>query len=172
MKIKETKVYSFNELSDDAKQVALEKFYDVNIDYGWWESVYDDAKEVGIIIKGFDLGRNNYINGKLEYSLNETANKILKSHGETCDTYKIADKFFSDAKLIENKYPNRETDDKEEYDFDNELDELESEFEESILDAYLVILKDEYEYLTSKEAIIETILANDYEFLESGKLFK
>jgi hypothetical protein len=32
-------------------------------------------------------------------------------------------------------------------------------------------LEKEYYYLTSKEAIIEAIEANDYDFLETGKIF-
>jgi len=35
---------------------------------------------------------------------------------------------------------------------------------------YLSLLRQEYEYLTSKDAIVETIQANDYEFTEEGKL--
>ena len=33
-----------------------------------------------------------------------------------------------------------------------------------------VLLRDEYEYLTSDEAVKETIEANEYEFTEGGKL--
>ena len=35
----------------------------------------------------------------------------------------------------------------------------------------LSILKDEFKYLTSDEAIIEMFEANDYEFFETGKVF-
>ena len=33
-----------------------------------------------------------------------------------------------------------------------------------------VLLRDEYEYLTSDDAVKETIEANEYEFTEGGKL--
>jgi len=33
------------------------------------------------------------------------------------------------------------------------------------------ILRQEYEYQTSEEAIIETIAANDYDFTNEGRIF-
>ena len=39
-------------LSDKAKQKAIEKFYDINVDYDWWDSVYEDAKNIGLKITG------------------------------------------------------------------------------------------------------------------------
>lgn len=38
------KLYKFTELSKDAKQKAIEQFHDINVDYSWWEFVYDDFK--------------------------------------------------------------------------------------------------------------------------------
>jgi hypothetical protein len=38
----------------------------------------------------------------------------------------------------------------------------------NLADCYLTMLKDEYEYRTSEEAITETIIASDYEFTEKG----
>jgi hypothetical protein len=39
-----------------------------------------------------------------------------------------------------------------------------------ILYEYLEMLRQEYEYQTSEEAIIETIEANEYTFLEDGTM--
>jgi hypothetical protein len=49
--------------------------------------------------------------------------------------------------------------------------ELESEFEADLISEYAHMLQREYDYLTSEEAIRETIEANDYDFTEDGKLF-
>jgi hypothetical protein len=38
----------------------------------------------------------------------------------------------------------------------------------AMLEEYIVLLRKEYEYLTSRDAIIETIMANEYLFDESG----
>jgi len=52
---------------------------------------------------------------------------------------------------------------------DEKLDELGEEFTKAILEEYLSMLKKEYEYLTSDEAVKEMIEANEYEFTEKGK---
>lgn len=58
-----------------------------------------------------------------------------------------------------------------EYDFDNEADDLEADFLKSICEDYRILLRQEYEYRQSKDAIIETIEANEYEFKADGSLF-
>jgi myo-inositol catabolism protein IolC len=37
MEIKEVKVYKFNELDEKAKEKAIERYSDINVDYDWWE---------------------------------------------------------------------------------------------------------------------------------------
>lgn len=54
-----------------------------------------------------------------------------------------------------------------EYDWE----ELVENFTKEILNAYLQNLRDEYEYLTSDEAISESMIANEYEFEADGKRF-
>jgi hypothetical protein len=56
------------------------------------------------------------------------------------------------------------------YELEQELIRMESEFEESLIEDYSILLQKEYDYQTSEEAIIETIEANDYEFTEEGEL--
>jgi hypothetical protein len=47
---KETKKYQFSELSETAKESAIENLAWINVEhYEWWEFVYDDAKNVGIV---------------------------------------------------------------------------------------------------------------------------
>jgi hypothetical protein len=57
-----------------------------------------------------------------------------------------------------------------EYELEEKTEELEEQFIEDISRAYATILSNEYGYLTSTEAIIETIEANEYEFTEKGEL--
>jgi hypothetical protein len=47
---------------------------------------------------------------------------------------------------------------------------MEGEFLKSLLEDYRIILSKEYDYLTSRESIIETIEANEYEFDENGNI--
>ncbi|QYW06445.1 hypothetical protein uan_033 [Pseudomonas phage UAntarctica] len=46
----ETPVFTFDQLSDEAKKRALEKNYDWNVDHDWWDGVYEDAIMMGEII--------------------------------------------------------------------------------------------------------------------------
>ncbi len=186
MRTIETTVYKFDELSETAKQKALESFYDINVDYEWWEFIYDDAKNVGIKITGFDLDRRKNCEGKFYDDAEEVANKILQEHGDTCETYKTAKAFLGELANIESRYKGRwsqyndETpEDEREYDdFDDyfeqeaeyDIEDAKNDFKKYIFSDYANMLQENYEYLTSEEAIIESIEANEYEFTENGKL--
>lgn len=51
---KEITVYTFDELSDKAKEHAIEQYARHGMDWEWWDTVYDDAKEDGKE-HGFDI---------------------------------------------------------------------------------------------------------------------
>jgi hypothetical protein len=172
MKIIETKVYSFDELSPEAQEKALNKLCDLNVNYDWWEFEYEDAERIGLKITGFDLDRGDYCNGEFIHDACYTANKIKEEHGEECETYKTADNFLRERdELVDTAEKDENGDFADESDLDDKLDESEEDFLKSILEDYLSILKKEYEYRTSKEAVIETIQSNDYAFTEDGELF-
>lgn len=154
--------YKFEELSEEAQEKAIEKLWDLNVNCEWWDCIYDDAARIGLKITGFDLDRGGYCYGKLTTSAKDCTEKIIKDHGETCDTYILAQQFLADLAALG---------DEENDDFDLAAKEdLEIEFERALKEEYLSILRKEYEYLTSEEAIKETIAANEYEFDEEGNL--
>lgn len=166
-----TKVYKFDELTPEAQWKAIENLADINVMHEWWEFIYEDAKQIGLIINSFD---EHSCTGKLEVSLMECCDLIHKNHGEQCATYKTATDFELKWNELVTKYSDGITTDKvseeNESDFDNQADELETEFKHSLLEDYRILLNREYEYLTSREAIEESIRANEYEFLPNGKL--
>jgi hypothetical protein len=174
--MKETKVYTFQELSDSAKETALQENYAVNVEYHeWWESTYYDAEHTALLkLTGFDIGRGCYCEGSFIESAEETAAKIMSEHGKNCDTLLTAREYKQSRDNLVKQYSDgintdRVAEDKE-YDFDNDCDELDAEFLRSILEDYRIILSKEYDYLTSEEAITETFDANNYEFTEDGML--
>lgn len=171
MKTKTINIYSFNELSEEAKQKAIEEFYDINVCFNWWESTYEDAKNIGIKINSFDLERNRHAKGDFLYSACEVAANILKEHGENCETYKTAETFIEEWQPIFNDYMNEESEYFESRESEGKLQDIESDFLESLLEDYAMILEKDFQYLMSKEAIIETIEANEYEFYEDGTLY-
>ena len=168
MRIIETKVYPFSELSDDAKQRAIENLSNINVDYNWWESTYEDAERIGLKITAFDLDRNRHANGTFELSANEVAANIFSEHGETCETFKTATKFMEEWQPVFSEYLNEESEKYESRESEEALMELEDQFLKSILEDYSIMLENECEHLQSKEAIIETIESNEYEFNEFG----
>ena len=169
-----TKVYSFVELSELAKENAIQELSDINTDYEWWDGEYMDAENVGIKITEFDIGRGSFCRGSID-DVEETANKIIAEHGDMCETYQTAANYLKDRGELVKKYSDGiktdEAAEDNEYDFDQECDELDAEFEKSILEDYRIMLEKQYEYLCSDEAIIETIEANEYDFTEDGKLY-
>jgi len=141
-------LYSFNELIEDAKQKAINNLSDINVDYNWWKSIYEDAKTIGLKITSFDLDRNRHCKGEFTLSAREVAEKIISEHGESCNTYKTAYKFIEDADGIEEELPIKMDDEEGEeidYDFnederDMQLHELECKFLKSLLEDYSMIL--------------------------------
>jgi hypothetical protein len=165
-----TDVYTFDELSEEAKQKAIEWYANLGLDWDWYQFIYDDAKEVGITIQGFDLDRGNMCNISIDY-IDDTCTKILKNHGEQTETYKAVINYREQYNALVKKYSNGtdKVTEENEYDFDNEADELEREFTQELSECYLSLLRQEYEYRDSEDCIIENILANEYEFTKEGK---
>jgi len=53
---------------------------------------------------------------------------------------------------------------------EDKLMDIENVFLYNLIKDYKDLLQQEYEYQTSKKAVIETIEANEYEFTKDGKL--
>lgn len=171
MRTIETTVYTFAELSEQGKDNAVQNLWDINMRHYWWDSMYEDAKNVGVEIGSFDLERGEKCKVEV-YDYLETARKIIQKHCPTCDTHKNAVQFIEERDALVSKYSDGgdKVPEENENDFDCELDELETEYKRSLEDDYLSMLRSEYEYLSSREAIIETIECNEYEFTEDGEL--
>ncbi|MBC7198091.1 MAG: antitoxin of toxin-antitoxin stability system [Pseudomonas balearica] len=54
--LKQYLTYTFDELPEAAKEKAREWYRDGQLDYDWWDSVYDDADKIASII-GIDIDR-------------------------------------------------------------------------------------------------------------------
>ena len=184
-----TEVYKFKELSEEAKQKAIEKLYDINVDYEWWENddyLNEIAKEdYGIVINMsdicFELDRGNY----LYFETYNHGNKENYEPGIYINDHK---KFFKKAGLKLNLKNDDyfisigHTHGEGSYGFNYISESMDCELSredfslleaclKEFIDFILISLKENYEYLLSEKAIIETIEANDYEFTIDGKLF-
>jgi hypothetical protein len=159
--IVETNVYKFDELTDEGKEKAIAGLYDLNVDHEWWDCTYEDAETVGIKITGFTLLVN--CDGSIIGTAEETSMLILENHGKDCETFKTATKYLEDYLKVEEEFTD--------LNFYTEIAALDEEFEKSILEDYRIMLDNEHLYLTSDEAITETIKANDYEFTAEGVMY-
>lgn len=169
---RKTEVFPFDELSDEVKQTVIEKLFDINVNYDWWESIFEDAKTVSIKITGFDIDRGSYCHGDIG-DAEETAELIIKNHGKDCKTWNTANEFIAVYEQGKKDFENSDDydPDYEEFSESDYCDEVIAEFKRFILEDYRIILQGEYEHMTGEEAIIETIEANEYEFTEDGKIY-
>lgn len=147
MRTVEIKIFKFDELSDNAKEHVLQQLSDINVsNMIWWGFICDDAKDIGLDIQEFDLYKKEY-KIKPIFNFSKIKELILKNHGKETETYKIVDQ--CELRNFKEKH----------------------DMVEALKKAYIKMLHNEYEYLTSELAIIESINANAYEFHENGKLY-
>ena len=165
MKLVTIECRQFNEWDADTQSVILDKHRDINLSHNWWENIYYDAEIIGIKLDGFDLDRNKHCSGKFINKAWQVAKNIISEHGDDCQTKNIALQYEKDVCSIAYEHEGKE----DEYTH-TEHEELESEFLNDILNEYANILQREYEYLYSDEAIIETLVVNQYEFDNKGNI--
>ena len=163
-------LYKFDELTPDGQAAAILGLCDINVDYEWWDGVYDDAEQVGLKLDSFDLDRNSHATGKFILAANEVAQNILNDHGVECETYKTAAAFMEEWQPVFNNYTDETHPDYESSECEDKLLDIEDEFLKSLLEDYRIMLQHEYEYLQSDEAVREMIEANGYEFTADGKV--
>jgi hypothetical protein len=149
MRQEQINIYKFDELSNEAKEKAVDEHRDFLIGLEWYESIMEDAKAIGFELIGWDSYFN--INAEWIDAPKTVAQKILAAHGKECDTYKDAQRYFIHKR--------------------NKQEAHNAEFLSNLKYSYKRILQREYEHQTSDERVIESIQINDYEFTEDGKLY-
>jgi len=195
MRTLETQVFKFDELSDDAKQYALEKLWDLNVDYDWWDFLFDDVASIAemfgldlsnrkpgqptIYFSGFSSqgdgacfeGRYSYQKGGLK-AVMDYAPKDEELHRIVRDLQNLQRRNFYKVTL--------RTFHRGHY---NHSGCMQVDVEDCVVgeDDFIQVMRDfadwiysrleeEYDYLTSEDLILESIHANEYEFTEEGEL--
>ena len=181
-------VYTFEELSPEGQQNAIERYYDINVDYGWWQYTYDDAADIGLKITEFDLDRADYCKGRFTLYPLEICKAIFSNHGKEDDTYLAAKNYLHDRELLSKQevtrlcqveadqlcecfnYVHGVLDVEQDYFDEDVFEDINNEFHRELLECYKRMLHREYEYITSEEAIIEAFEVNEYLFTEDGHI--
>jgi len=200
---KTTKIYKFEELSEEAKEKAIEKFYDLNIYEGWWDGVYEMYMDRDTET-GFDIDKI-YFSGfwsqgdgaMFEGSPNKDILNFItpgynnqqyqKNWSRVIKIIKNGDiNIYGSFKHSGHYYHSKSYSDNLETEFTNDwhgknysnikdicediLYEIREHYED-ICNKIYHSLEQEYEYYTSREAIEESIIANEYEFTEDGEQY-
>lgn len=193
--IREVQIFKFSELSDDAKQKAIEYFAQNNDFEYSAEHVIDNAKEIAerfglyidkIYYSGFwNQGDGASFTGSYKYKKGALA-EIIKEYPTYTELHGLVKRlqeaqrrgFYRLEASINTSgnychaYSMRISVEDREEPYKN-VESLEDDITEELRDYANLIykdLRDEYEYQTSEEAITENIESNDYDFLEDGEL--
>lgn len=183
-------LYKFDELPEAAQDKAIERYWDINVDFDWWDGDgltgftaaeiakhHLDVKHCDDLLTYdhlyFDLDRGQYIQfDNCRFAHDETARKFLgvpaaiwervdwcfnNPHygGGNCGTTSLDYDWTGDKELT----PKQTT----------ILNRAVERFSDKMHECWRM-LRDDYEYRTGKDAIVETIQANDYEFTEDGEI--
>jgi len=154
MRTIEIELYKFAELSEEAQQKTIQELWDINVDYDWWSMAYDSISDSGVTIHGFDLGRAQTIEMRMNNSHLEVANYIISNWGHECEGWK-------ESNVFATAYENAEED-------SDEMETLEGDFHHVLETVFFHQLEQEYEWRQEEEQVKESITANEYEFLKEG----
>lgn len=194
------KVFKFSELDSKVQEKVLDKHRHWNVEhFEWWDSVYDMKQEdlaalgfndIKIWFSGFAsqgdgacFDCNSFDIPKLIQALENKVNpEIFKKYKKYITKLDNAGMLGISIETIGHHYSHEHTRnltvDFNAYsnckrlnalvdEFQKDLEELRTDLSREIYKC----LESEYEYLTSDEAVRESLEANDVEFLENGKTY-
>jgi hypothetical protein len=172
MKTKTMEIFSFNELDETARQNAIESLWDINVDHEWYDCLIDEF-ETQLIQAGFS-------NIEIEFSgfwsqgngLSFTGHFSNESiHDKSVIYYESIKEFlgyvkhkhcYFDIKRLSSRYSHENTVSTGNEYLDIRVRRIMQEFYQS--------LESQYDYLTKDDRVIESIIANEYEFDIDGNL--
>lgn len=184
-------LYAFAELSEKAKEKAIEECRDINVDFDGWHELLIDEWKKKLEALGFENPEISYsgfwsqgdgasftcdnidILKWMKAMKRSRKFRLLKSAIEGGDivgkVYRSNHHYYHARSVTASLSIYNGLTDKQ----DALIPELEKQLDahvESLGDEIYKALEKEYDYLTSAEAIIHSIEANEYEFTVDGKL--
>lgn len=161
-------LYTFDELPEEVQQKVIEDNNDINVNYDWYDYLYDsfkdELKKIGVECEKFYFDLSNYIFMERPYVVN--TKKFMTFCGFKDLRKKDAKQYLDgnyDLEIKTNKDKNYVTYGYIGYEAYELTEALNGKLEE-----FLSQLREAYDYLTSEEAIKETIISNEYEFTING----
>lgn len=187
MEYKKIRLRRFNELTDEEKEEVIEMYRSINVSFGWYEHLIEDflseiKEKTGIELKSEDVVFNLDRRANFGVYSNPVFNAICEKFGdEISDIFgsKKIGVFFSEFPTMGWNYTDFENFKISFYNYVSE--DREKEIKEEIFNIleticklsqkYFNLLNEEYEYLISDEAVIETIEANEYMFSDDLRVY-
>lgn len=198
METVEIKVFTFEELSDDAKQKAIEDTQNSEgyLDYEWYDGVFEDATTIAALM-GIDIdkiyfsgfwsqgdgacfeGEYRYKKGSVK-AVKEYAPADTELHRIVTELYELQRKNFFQLTANVTHYGNyyHERSNRISIDTLNSdryiSDDTDEALTELLRDYMLWIykkLETDHDYLMSDESVKEYLIANGYEFTADGERF-
>lgn len=190
-----TLIYKFDELGDDAKEVAREWYRQGALDYEWWDFIYEDAKTIAELM-GIHIDRiyfsgfwsqgdgacfegNYYYNPGSVKAVKEYAPQDQELHRIATELYEIQREhcYKIYAGVRHSGHYHHEHCTVIEIDCDHcssWIDDTAYECVADLLRDYMrwiyKMLETEYDWLMSDEQVDESIRYNGYEFTEDGEI--
>ena len=173
-------VYSFKEASEELKEKILDNYRYINVDDSFWytqDEIYNEiTKDYGIVIDmnnvTFDLDRDSFVafdtynHGQEK---NWTIPIYIKNVKKFCKKAKVRYKKDIDISIQHEHFVGSYIQNYVETDY-IEAEEKFNDCLQAMLEEILKELKRQYNYLTDDEAVIETLICNEYMFNEQGKI--
>ena len=160
MKTIEVTLYKFDELSDKAKEFAVQDNIHILTDFGsyWGEPLIWELKDVGISAGCFDLNRR-----EIEVDFYEDMNDVCAKAVKNFKGSEIAEMCANYLRSVEAQLAFDETD-------DDMLEDMEMVFIYDLKCEILNMFQMEYDCLTSEDVIADYLLTNEYDFDINGKI--
>lgn len=189
MRTKTVTLYKFGELSPEVQEKVVERMFDFNVFCDWWDCDYDQidraAELLGIEIdrrrsqgkqngpdisfSGFD-GRGDYISFSGHYSYKKGCKSAITKEFPSDKTLaKIAADLVAAQKSLSYKGEARISERRGGVSIDADSESIEEAIQDFVHWAFR-LLETDYEFLTSRDQIVESIEANELEFEENGSL--
>ena len=161
------KLYTFEELSETSQAKAIEDNYSINVeDWDWWHMIEDNMEALDLVLKEFDFDCANFANitypNCTDEGMAQLADAIIKN--EYIDMIEMAQEYKKKRATITMPKYNAE-------EYDEQMQKIGEDFRRAIEAYYIKQLKAVYEWHTEENNIKETLINNEYEFTEDGKLF-
>lgn len=183
MRVIEQVVLTFEECSPDLQKTILDRYRDINIeDYNWWDWVYAHWKEKLEALGFYDLefsfsGFSSQGDGASFTGKMEDFTQVMKQITGLDQDYSQTDRTWEIYRISSHYSHERSTSHNFEIYSDREENELDGWFEGVLKIWYITTcqqfyreLEKEYEGLTSDESVRNMLIANHYEFDETGKM--